>query len=392
MKDLNLTIPTNEIVVVAEKVLEYKVKMSKQQYNLNTKTDYLNRKMFLDPAGPVTIQRFEEVKYKKIADFEATARGFFWQPEEISLTKDSNDFKDASDAVKHIFTSNLLRQTALDSLQGRGPSQIFMPVISLPELEALVYNWTFFETNIHSKSYSHIIRNIYNVPKDVFNTIHDTKEIVDMASSVGDYYEALHVVNCRKQLGETVSEHEHIRTIWMALHASYALEAFRFMVSFATSLAMVENRIFIGNGNIISLILQDELLHKGWTAYLINQVIKEDPRFLVAKEECEQEVYQLYMDVIREEKAWADYLFNKGPVIGLNANILKDFVDYTAVGALKDIGIKYQGIAPKSTPIPWFNKHTDTSKKQTALQENESTNYVIGVMSEGIDYDQLPAL
>jgi ribonucleoside-diphosphate reductase beta chain len=267
-----------------------------------------------------------------------------------------------------------------------------MPVISLPELEALVYNWTFFETNIHSKSYSHIIRNIYNVPKDVFNTIHDTKEIVDMASSVGDYYEALHMVNCRKQMGETVTEHEHIRAIWMALHASYALEAFRFMVSFATSLAMVENRIFIGNGNIISLILQDELLHKGWTAYLINQVIKEDPRFLVAKEECEQEVYQLYMDVIREEKAWAEYLFNKGPVIGLNANILKDFVDYTAVGALKDIGIKYQGIAPKSTPIPWFNKHTDTSKKQTALQENESTNYVIGVMSEGIDYDALPAL
>ena len=366
--------------------------MSKQQYNLHTKTDYLNRKMFLDPAGPVTIQRFEEVKYKKIADFEATARGFFWQPEEISLTKDSNDFKDASDAVKHIFTSNLLRQTALDSLQGRGPSQIFMPVISLPELEALVYNWTFFETNIHSKSYSHIIRNIYNVPKDVFNTIHDTKEIVDMASSVGDYYEALHMVNCRKQMGETVTEHEHVRAIWMALHASYALEAFRFMVSFATSLAMVENRIFIGNGNIISLILQDELLHKGWTAYLINQVIKEDPRFLVAKEECEQEVYRLYMDVIREEKAWAEYLFNKGPVIGLNANILKDFVDYTAVGALKDIGIKYQGIAPKSTPIPWFNKHTDTSKKQTALQENESTNYVIGVMSEGIDYDALPAL
>ena len=367
-------------------------KMSKQQYNLNTKTDYLNRKMFLDPAGPVTIQRFEEVKYKKIADFEATARGFFWQPEEISLTKDSNDFKDASDAVKHIFTSNLLRQTALDSLQGRGPSQIFMPVVSLPELEALVYNWTFFETNIHSKSYSHIIRNIYNVPKDVFATIHDTTEIIDMASSVGYYYEALHVINCRKQLGETVTEKEHIRAIWMALHASYALEAFRFMVSFATSLAMVENKIFMGNGNIIQLILQDELLHKGWTAYLINQVVKEDTRFVEAKQECEAEVYQLYMDVIREEKDWATYLFKMGPVIGLNANILRDFVDYTAVDALKQIGIKYQATAPKSTPIPWFNKHTDTSKKQTALQESESTNYVIGIMGENLDYDELPAI
>jgi ribonucleoside-diphosphate reductase beta chain len=366
--------------------------MSKQQYNLHTKTDYLNRKMFLDPEGPVTIQRFEEVKYNKLVKIEQTARGFFWVPEEISLTKDANDFKDASDTVKHIFTSNLLRQTALDSLQGRGPSQIFTPVCSIPELEALMYNWSFFETNIHSRSYSHIIRNIYNIPKDVFNTIHDTQEIISMASSVGKYYDDLHVINCRKELGEVVSEHDHIKAIWLALHASYALEAFRFMVSFATSLAMVENKIFIGNGNIIGLILQDELLHKEWTAWMINQVIKEDPRFLAIKGECEQEVYQIYMDVIREEKDWAKYLFKFGPVIGLNANILNDFVDYTAVGALKDIGIKYQSPAPKNTPIPWFNKHSDTSKKQSALQETESTNYVIGVMGDSLEYDELPAI
>lgn len=378
--------------------------MSKQQYNLSTPTDYLQRKMFLDPAGPVTIQRFEEVKYNKLAKYEQTARGFFWVPEEISLTKDAQDFKDASETVRHIFTSNLLRQTALDSLQGRGPSQIFTPVVSLPELEALVYNWTFFETNIHSRSYSHIIRNIYNVPKEVFNTIHDTKEIVDMASSVGNYYDRLHEINCKKEIAETlrhkpglptavvVTEEEHIKAIYLALHASYALEAFRFMVSFATSLAMVENKIFIGNGNIISLILQDELLHKEWTAWLINQVVKEDSRFAKVAEETKEEVYNIYMDVIREEKEWADYLFKFGPVIGLNANILKDFVDYTAFGALKEIGIKYNQPHPKSTPIPWFNKHQDTHKKQTALQENESTNYVIGVMSDVLNYEELPQI
>lgn len=366
--------------------------MSIEQYNLSTKTDYLNRKMFLDPAGQVTIQRFEEVKYPKIAKYEETARGFFWQPEEVSLTKDAGDFKDASDAIKHIFTSNLLRQTALDSLQGRGPQQVFTPVVSLPELEALCFNWGFFESNIHSKSYSHIIRNIYNVPKDIFNSIHDTQEIIDMASTIGKYYDKLHVLNCRKEIGEKIDENEHIKAIWLALHASYGLEAFRFMVSFATSLAMVENKIFMGNGNIISLILQDEILHKEWTAYLINQVVKEDPRFAAIKAECADEVYNMYADVIREEKLWADYLFKKGPVIGLNANILKDFVDYTAVDALKQIGIKYQGNSPKSTPIPWFNKHTNTSNKQTALQESESTSYVIGVMSSDLDYDALPEL
>jgi ribonucleoside-diphosphate reductase beta chain len=366
------------------------IKMSKQQYDLKTPTNYLKRRMFLD--GAVTVQRFEEYRYPKIAKFEEIARGYFWVPEEISLTKDKMDHKDASDAVKHIFTSNLLRQTALDSIQGRAPNQVFSPVISIPELEALVSNWSFYETNIHSKSYSHIIRNVYGVPKEVFESIHDTNEIISMAANVGRYYENLHVLNCRKEVGEEVSTMDHKRAIWMALHASYALEALRFMVSFATSLAMVENKIYIGNGNIISLILQDELLHAEWTAWIINQVVKDDADFANLVEECRDEVYAMYMEVIEEEKAWADYLFKKGPVIGLNSDILKNFVDYSAFTRLKEIGIKYLGEHPKSSPIPWFNKHINIGKKQSALQETESTNYVIGAMSDSVNYDELPDL
>jgi ribonucleoside-diphosphate reductase beta chain len=367
--------------------------MTIEQYNIKKQTNYLKRKMFLDPEGPVTVQRFEEVKYPKIQKFEELARGFFWVPEEITLTKDKIDFKESNEAVRHIFTSNLLRQTALDSIQGRAPSQIFSPVISIPELEALVSNWSFFETNIHSKSYSHIIRNIYGVPKEEFNKIHDTQEIVDMASSIGRYYDELHKINCQKEIGETqVNQTDHIKAIWLALHASYALEALRFMVSFATSLAMVENRIFVGNGNIIALILQDEILHAEWTAFLINQVVKDDQRFANIIDECRNEVYSMYMDVIREEKDWAEYLFSKGVVIGLNSQILKDFVDYTAFVKLKEIGIKYMEEHPKNNPIPWFNKHVHINKKQTALQENESTNYVIGVMGDQLDKEELPEL
>jgi len=364
--------------------------MSKDQYDLSHNPNYLKRKMFLD--GVVTVQKFEEFRYPKIAKFEEIQRGYFWVPEEISLTKDKIDHKDATEAVKHIFTSNLLRQTALDSIQGRAPTQIFTPVVSLPELESLVSIWSTFETNIHSKSYSHIIRNVYNVPKDVFASIHDTQEIIDMAANIGRYYEDLHKLNCRKELGQEISVKEHKRAIWLALHASYALEAFRFMVSFATSLAMVENKIYIGNGNIISLILQDELLHAEWTAWIINQVVKEDPDFASLVEDCREEVYNMYMEVIKEEKSWADYLFKLGPVIGLNSQILKDFVDFTAFIRLKEIGIKYQGDHPKFSPIPWFNRHLNIGKKQVALQEQESTNYVIGAMGSDVIKDELPDL
>ena len=359
-------------------------------YDISKPTNYLKRKMFLD--GEVTVQRYEEFRQPKIAKYEELQRGFFWVPEEISLTKDKMDHKDATPAIKHIFTSNLLRQTALDSIQGRAPVQIFSPVISIPELESLVLIWSMFETNIHSKSYSHIIRNVYSVPKEEFNKIHDTREIVDMAANIGRHYDALHDLNCRRAMGQDISMHDHKRAIWLALHASYALEAFRFMVSFATSLAMVENKIYIGNGNIISLILQDELLHAEWTAWLINNVTKDDEDFANLVEECREEVYAMYMEVIQEEKAWADYLFKKGPVIGLNAAILKDFVDYTAFNRLKDIGIKYAEEHPKSSPIPWFNKHLNIGKKQSALQETESTNYVIGAMGSEINLAELPDL
>lgn len=361
-------------------------------YDYSKVPDYTNRQMFLDPAGSVTVQRFEEVAYPRIQQFEKLARGFFWVPEEITLSKDKTDFKNASDTIKFIFTQTILRQVALDSLQGRAPAQVFTPVCSVPELEALVSNWSFFETNIHSNSYSHIIRNVYNVPKAQFDSMHDIQPIVEMASGVGKYYEKLYHLNCRKELGLKVDEQAHVDAIWLALNASLALECIRFLASFAVSLAWVEQGIFMGNGNIIGLILQDELLHTEWTTYLIKKVVKDDPRFADAKERLKDEVYAMYLEVIQEEKSWAKYLFQHGPVVGLNAEILNNFIDHTAWVRLGNIGVKYIENPVKINPLPWFQKHVDISKKQTALQESESTNYIIGALDTNINFDELPKL
>jgi ribonucleoside-diphosphate reductase beta chain len=368
----------------------YTVRKDKMARNYEKVPEYSKRQMFLDPAGPVTTQRFDDYAYPKIAKFDETQRGAFWVPEEITLTKDKIDFKEASKAVRHIFTSNLLRQTTLDSIQGRAPAQIFTPVISVPELESMVLTWTWFEL-LHSRAYSHIIRNIYNVPKDEFNKIHDNAEIVGMTSSIGQYYDKLHHLNCMVEAGNRVTEHDHVKAIYLALMASYGLEAIRFTVSFATSLGMVENKIFIGNGNEIALILSDEMLHIDWTAYLINTVTKDDPRFSQVAAETKKECHDMLVSVIDEEKKWAKYLFKEGSVIGLNERTMVGFVDWAAQNRLSEIGLKYSA-GVRSTPIPWFNKHLNTNKKQTALQENESVAYVIGSMTNEVDYSELPDL
>lgn len=363
------------------------------QFDISKETNYLSRNMFLDPAGPVTMQRFDKVKYPKIQQYEKLGRGFFWVPEEIDITKDKQDMKNASEEIRHMFTSNILRQTTLDSLQGKAPAQVFGPVVSLPELESLLSCWSFFETNIHSNSYSHIIRGAYNNPGEVFDQVHQIKEIVDMASSIGKHYDYLYELNCRREMGHEIDTYEHKTAIWFALHASFALEAIRFMVSFATSFAMMEHKIFIGNGTIIGLILQDEMLHTDWTAYIINQVCKEDPEFARIRDDYAEQIYtEIYEPTIAEEKAWANYLCLKGPIVGFNEKIACSFVDFTAAEQLPKVGIKYRGESPKTHPIPWFLKHVHLDTKQVALQELESTNYVVGALSSEIEYDKLPEL
>ena len=73
-------------------------------------------------------------------------------------------------------------------MQGRAPTEAFGPLISIPELEAWVQTWTFSET-IHSRSYTHIIRNVYSDPSKIFDELLDEQKIVDCSDDISKNYE-----------------------------------------------------------------------------------------------------------------------------------------------------------------------------------------------------------
>ena len=335
--------------------------MSKKQYNLSQRTDYLNRKMFLDPAGPVTIQRFEEFRYPKIAKFEETARGFFWVPEEISLTKDAADFKNASETVRHIFTSNLKRQILLDSVQGRSPNLVYLPIVSLPELETWIQTWAFSET-IHSRSYTHIIRNVYPDPSRVFDEIMSISEIVDCANDITRNYddllnmaqwynllgEGVHKVNGR---GYRVTLLDLKRLLWLSLMSVNVLEGLRFYVSFACSWAFAEVKKMEGNAKIIKFICRDENLHLAGTQQLLKALPQDDKAFATAAKETEKKCVEMFVSAVEQEKAWAKYLFKDGSMIGLNEQLLGQYIEWVANKRMTAIGLEspYKG---GSNPLP----------------------------------------
>lgn len=336
-------------------------------FKLN-KTPIKNRDMFYD--NTVDIARYDDVKYHQFEKLTDKQVGFFWRPEEIDTLRDAKDFKDLSPAEQHIFTSNLKRQILLDSVQGRAPVMAFLPICSLPEIETWLLTWSFFET-IHSRSYSHIIRNVYPDPSKIFDEILTIKEIVNCADEISKYYDML------------LKKPEDKRALWLCLNAVNALEGIRFYVSFACSWAFAELKKMEGNAKIIKLIARDENVHLAGTTHMLKLLVAEDKEFKKLKEECADEVLKIMESVVNQEKQWAEYLFKDGSMIGLNANVLKQYIEWIAAKRCTAIGIKHE-FKGGTNPLPWTQKWIGGGEVQVAPQETEISSYIVGGVKKDV--------
>lgn len=347
------------------------------------KKHHTKRKMFLD--GSVDIQRYDEVKYPQFEKLTTKELGFFWRPEEIDLIQDAKDFKNLSEHEQHIFTSNLKRQILLDSVQGRSPNLAFLPIVSLPELETWIETWAFTET-IHSRSYTHIIRNVYPDPGKVFDEMLDIKQIIDCSDSISKAYDDLIAYNHLMVRGSKKYDiYEHKKRIWNCLMSANILEGIRFYVSFACSWAFGEIKIMEGNAKEIKLIARDENVHLAFTQQALKLLPAEDIDFKKIQKECFEENLQMFHDAIAQEKAWADFLFKDGSIIGLNAELLKDYIEFIASNRMANLG--FERIYHGSNPLPWTQKWIGGKEVQPAPQETEQTSYIVGGVSQDLDED-----
>lgn len=345
------------------------------------KIDATQEKCFF--GSPVNIARYDKQRYPIFEKLTEKQLGFFWRPEEVDLSRDGKDFKVLPEHEKHIFTSNLKRQILLDSVQGRAPSLAFLPITSLPELETWIQTWAFSET-IHSRSYTHIIRNVYADPSTVFDELLDIEEIVDCAGDISKYYDDLIQFNKARDHYDFPDKklYDHKKALWMCLNAVNALEGVRFYVSFACSWAFAEVKKMEGNAKIIKLIARDENVHLASTQQLLKILPKEDEDFARIQDETREDCIQMFYSVVEQEKAWARYLFKNGSMIGLNEQLLCDYVDHIAAKRMGAVGLNGKAGA---NPLPWTQKWISGAEVQVAPQETEITSYVIGGVKKDVD-------
>lgn len=363
-----------------------------------TKNNQLLEPMFFGQS--VNIVRFDQQKYNIFEKLIEKQLSFFWRPEEVDVSRDRIDYQSLPEHEKHIFISNLKYQTLLDSIQSRGPNITLLPLISIPELETWVETWAFSET-IHSRSYTHIIRNIINDPSLVFDHIITNKEIIKRAQDISTYYDDLikitsyyhllgggtHQINGKSV---TISLHELKTQLYLCLMSVNALEAIRFYVSFACSFAFAERKLMEGNAKIIRLIARDEALHLTGTQHMINLLRsgEDDKKMAEIARECRQESYKLFLLVAEQEKEWASYLFRNGSMIGLNESILCQYIEYITNIRMQAVGLDLP-FTTRSNPIPWINSWLVSDNVQVAPQEVEVSSYLVGQIDSEVNGDDL---
>jgi ribonucleoside-diphosphate reductase beta chain len=359
-----------------------------------TPNNALLEPMFL--GNSVNVSRYDQQRFEIFERLIEKQLSFFWRPEEIDVSKDRADWQSLTESEKHIFISNLKYQTLLDSMTARSVNAVLLPLVSLPELETWVETWAFSET-IHSRSYTHILRNLFTNPSEVFDDIVINPAILKRASSIAKYFdEVILTTQLLQSQGEgtytvegkeiVVSTRKLKERLYLAICSVNALEGIRFYASFACSFAFAERQLLEGNSKIISLIARDEALHMTGTQFILNAWAsgKDDPEMKLISEDMRDQGLQVFMDVVEQEKEWAQYLFKDGSMIGMNAAILEQYIEYVSNQRLMAIGYN----APfeiKSNPLPWMNSYLTSDAVQVAPQETEIKSYLVGQVDSSVD-------
>ena len=349
----------------------------------------------------VNIARYDQQKYEIFEKLIEKQLSFFWRPEEVDVSQDRLDYSNLPEHEKHIFISNLKYQTLLDSIQGRSPNVALLPIVSIPELETWIETWSFSET-IHSRSYTHIIRNIVHEPATVFDDIVTNEYIIRRAEEIAQYYDDLIKATQHYHLfgegehqvaGQTISVslRELKRKLYRCMMCVNALEAIRFYVSFACSFAFAERELMEGNAKIIKLIARDEALHLTGTQHILNLLRSgiDDPEMAEIAAECEQDCFDLFKRAALQEKEWAEYLFKDGSMIGLNKDILGQYIEYITNLRMMAVGLQPAFEGANQNPIPWINAWLSSDNVQVAPQEVELSSYLIGQIDSELSADDL---
>jgi ribonucleoside-diphosphate reductase beta chain len=318
------------------------------------------------------------VQYPELEELYQLQVSQQWNEFEVDLTQDRMDMLTVPKGTTELMKTTIMWQTAADSMAAKSILESLGKYITNSECLNLATIWSFFEV-IHARTYSHIIKQTFAEPNDMIEELYNNVAVNDRLEVIRQTFENI------DNMPENASDFTKRCLILETLTAILGLESIAFMCSFAVTFGITETDVFQGIGQLVKLICRDEVLHTRM-AFAILKILFNDPEWQEAITATIPSRQAILDSMVQQEMAFAVSLFSDDrKVIGLNAQLLKDYAVYMAKPVYQSQKLTF-GLAiisnVSANPLPYMESYIDSSKVQAAAQEIQLTNYNIGVIAD----------
>lgn len=362
--------------------------MSQQSIINLDNTTYKTKQNSLILGEPLGLKDTINVHHPKLIELYDQLKSNDWKEDELNFTQDRIDLLKASDEVKDLFKFNIAYQFEIDSLLSENYSTLLAPFVTDSQysdmLSIIQYN-----EGLHYRSYLFIVRKVFSEPNEIFDLVLSTKEVQDRSNTTFKVIEDLKVAGHKYALGLIPNDQELFNTVFKGIFSFYVLERFNFMSSFATTFVIPEsyNGLMFNSAKTVLKIALDELIHWQAGEYVIKHLMTEDPRGIIALEECREDLMNILAEARKAELAWSEFILRGREVVGLNTTLLNEYVEWNYKHVLNTLGFSNED--PGEIPIMFMKEWLKIDSVQHAQQESSNNNYLLNTIKDDLGDDEL---
>ncbi len=214
-----------------------------------------------------------------------------------------------------------------------------------------------FEEALHA--YQYVIESLGMDEARLFNMYRELPAVAKKAEWAIPFTKSLGDPNFRT--GTSENDQRLLRDL-IAFYVVF--EGIFFYVGFSQILSMGRRNKMTGTAEQFQYILRDESMHLNFGIDVINQIKQENPHLWTP--EFQQTIITLIREGVELEYQYAQDTMPRG-ILGLNANMMWDYLRFIGNRRLAQIGLseQYPNI---SNPLPWMSEMIDLKRKRISLK------------------------
>jgi len=307
------------------------------------------------------------LKYAWAYDLYKTMKANHWEPEDIQMQKDIEQWRDASghisDVDRWIIKMGIGYFSAAEGIVGDNILHVVRELVTASELK-LVLGRHAHEENIHADSLVYMISSLGINPHECEAMFEDVGTIKKKTDFVVSNSRAL-----RRDLnmGDTINKQALASNMFLF---GQVMEGTQFYGLFGMVLALARQGKFRGIGEMFQYTLRDESNHIEVFRQLFQELINENPD--VWTEDFREGLRKMMAEGITLEK---EFIRDCLPVsaVGLTLEEFTTYIDYIGDRRLKGVGLEPLN-EPIENPLPWLSEQMEI-RKETNFFEGRVTEY-----------------